>query len=101
MFVRPKLKDDLIPEMEDAIFQMLDQKQNIGLINKNWKRPPALKEIIPVLIISDYNYKSSAKIKFNEVMHFIRDEQVEFLANLQTYNFTLKNGLAKWQLTCL
>jgi len=82
--------------LEDAIFEMLDQKQNIGLINKNWIRPPALKEIIPVLIISEYNYKSSAKIKFNEVLHFIRNKHEEFLSNLKTCNFTMKNGLSAW-----
>jgi len=83
-------------DLENAIFKMLDQKQNIGLINKDWVRPSVLKGIIPVLIISEYNYKSSAKIKFNEVIHFIRNEHEEFLSNLQTCNFTMKKGLSTW-----
>ena len=49
------------------------------------------------LIISEYNYKSSAKVKFDEVLQFTRNQQgADFLENIQSYNFTMKYGLSKW-----
>jgi len=84
-------------ELEIAVFEMLEQKQKIGLINPNWKKPNCIKEIIPVLIISEFNYKSSAKTKFEEILQFTRKQLgSSFLNNLQTFNFTLKNGLSNW-----
>jgi len=84
-------------ELESAIFEMLEQKQKIGLINPNWKKPNCIKDIIPVLIISEFNYKSSAKTKFGEILQFARKQiGSSFLNNLQTFNFTMKNGLSNW-----
>ena len=84
-------------DLENAVFEMLEQKQKIGLINPNWNKSNTIKEIIPVLIISEFNYKSSAKEKFNEILQFTRKQHGEgFLQNLQTYNFTIKNGLLNW-----
>jgi hypothetical protein len=84
-------------ELESAVFEMLVQKQKIGLINPNWKKPNCIKDIIPVLIISEFNYKSSAKAKFDEIIQFTRKQLgSSFLDNLQTYNFTIKNGLSNW-----
>lgn len=84
-------------ELESAVFEMLEQKQKIGLINPNWKKPNIIKDIIPVLIISEFNYKSSAKTKFNEILQFTRKQLgASFLKNLQTFNFTMKNGLSNW-----
>jgi len=84
-------------DLECAVFEMLTQKQKIGLINPNWAKPKYINEIIPVLIISEINYKSSAKIKFDEILQFTRDQHgAGFLSNLQTYNYTLKTGLSKW-----
>lgn len=84
-------------ELEIAVFEMLEQKQKIGLINQNWKKPNCIKDIIPVLIISEFNYKSSAKTKFDEILKFTRKQLgSSFLNNLQTYNFTMKNGLSNW-----
>lgn len=84
-------------ELGRAVFYMLEQKQKIGLINPNWKKPNCIKDIIPVLIISEFNYKSSAKTKFDEILQFTRNQLgSSFLHNLQTYNFTMKNGLSKW-----
>lgn len=85
-----------INDLTKAIFEMLDQKQKIGLINPKWNRPPAIKDIIPVLIISEYNYKSSAKIKYDEILQIIRKETSNnFLSNIQTYNYT-NNNLVNW-----
>lgn len=84
-------------DLEQAVFQMLEQKQKIGLINPNWKKPKSIKGIIPVLIISEFNYKSSAKTKFDEILQFTRKQLgSNFLDNLKTYNFTMKNGLSNW-----
>lgn len=84
-------------ELEFAVFEMLEQKQKIGLINPNWRKPNCIKDIIPVLIISEFNYKSSAKIKYDEILQLTRKQLgSSFLNNLQTFNFTTKNGLSKW-----
>jgi hypothetical protein len=84
-------------DLEYAVFEMLEQKQKIGLINANWKKPNSIKDIIPVLIISEFNYKSSAKTKFDEIIQFTRKQLgSSFLDNIQTYNFTMKNGLSNW-----
>mgnify|MGYP003583191115 CR=1 FL=1 len=83
-------------DLECAVFDMLTQKQKIGLINPNWSKPTTIKDIIPVLIVSEYNYRSSAKTKFDKILHYIRKQhRADFLINLQTFNFTLKNGLSK------
>lgn len=84
-------------ELECAVFEMLEQKQKIGLINPNWCKPKIIKNIIPVLIISEFNYKSSAKKKFDEILQFARKQLgSNFLNNLKTFNFTMKNGLSNW-----
>jgi hypothetical protein len=84
-------------DLEKAVFEMLEQKQKIGLISPNWPKPKSIKNIIPVLIISEYNYKSSAKSKFDEIIKFVRVQNGSgFLHNLQTFNFTTANGLIKW-----
>lgn len=84
-------------DLEFAVFEMLAQKQEMGLINPHWKKPFTIKEIIPVLIISEYNCKSSAKTKFDEILKFTRNRiDKSFLNNIQTYNFTLANGLSNW-----
>jgi hypothetical protein len=84
-------------DLECAVFEMLVQKQKIGLINPDWSKPDRIKDIIPVLIISEFNYKSGAKIRFDEILQFTRERHgAGFLNNLQTYNYTSQNGLANW-----
>ena len=84
-------------DLEHAIYDMLAQKKKIGLINPGWKTPTKLKEIIPVLIISEYSYRSSSKIKFDEILQLAKEiNGKDFLRNLRTYNFTEKNGLSEW-----
>jgi hypothetical protein len=84
-------------ELEIAVFEMLAQKQKIGLINPSWPKPNCIQDIIPVLIISEFNYKSSAKTKFDEILHFSRKQLgADFLNNIQTFNFTLKYGMQNW-----
>ena len=82
---------------EKSILSQLKQKQTIGLINSSWKIPEKLKEIIPVLILSEYNYKSSAKDKYCEIMDICREKLgSDFLQNIKTYNYTSENGLTTW-----
>jgi len=84
-------------ELEKAVFEMLIQKQKIGLINPDWIAPEKIRNIIPVLIISEYNDKSSAKQKFNEILSFSRKQLgSNFLNDLLTYNYTKSKGLQKW-----
>lgn len=84
-------------DLEKAVFEMLEQKQKIGLINPKWINPKHIRDIIPVLIISEYNYKSSAKQKFDEIFSFSKKQLgSNFLNNLSIYNYTEKNGLLKW-----
>lgn len=83
-------------ELKQAVFEMLEQKKKIGLINPKWDSPN-IKDIVPVLIISEYNNRSSAKIKYQEVMDFVRAEKGDsFLASIKTYNYTTKNGIKVW-----
>ncbi len=84
-------------ELEFAVNEMLIQKQKIGLINPGWVKPTAIREIIPVLIISNYNDKSSAREKFHEVMNIVRAKHgLGFLKNLKTFNYTSASGLVNW-----
>lgn len=83
-------------ELEKSAHQMIEQKKRIGLINPKWKTP-AIKDVVPVLIISEYNYNSSAKIKFQEVLAFMKKKRgAAFLKKLRTYNYTTKDGIVDW-----
>ncbi|MEX0980680.1 MAG: hypothetical protein WDZ47_01200 [Bacteroidales bacterium] len=82
-------------DLEKSIFSMFSQKQRIGLVNSSWKQPEKIKDIIPVLIVSEYNYRGSAKEKFDEILNFSRKTMGScFLENLRTHNFTEKSGLS-------
>jgi hypothetical protein len=80
---------------DSAILSMLTQKQRMGLIHPGWRIPPKLKGIVPVLIISNYNRRSSAKEKFNEIITKVRNilHDKEFLLNLKVYSFSEDEGL--------
>lgn len=85
-------------ELNQAICDMLQQKQRIGLVHPNWKIPSINNCIIPVLIISEYNNKSSAKVKFNEILDLMRKPKHKgsfFLNKLQVYNL-VGNVLKPW-----
>ena len=76
-------------EFEDVIFKMLEQKQKIGLINPEWQCPKPINKIIPVLVISEYNYDCSAHKKYDEIMNICKKEfRNNFLSNIVTHNFT-------------
>jgi hypothetical protein len=84
-------------KLSDAVTKMLEQKKKMGLINPDWKTIGLSGKIIPVLIISDYNYGSTAKKKFHEILKISRQEFGDyFLKDLQTFNYTTKSGLTPW-----
>ncbi|ODS29961.1 MAG: hypothetical protein SCARUB_04935 [Candidatus Scalindua rubra] len=83
-------------ELENAVYEMIEQKKKIGLIIKDWVTP-TISGIIPVLIISEYNYRSSAKSKYQEVLDFVRVKKgSDFLKNIVTYNYSSQKGLGNW-----
>ena len=91
-----KYYEDFKENFEKNIFEMLSQKQKIGLINPEWKRPKSINKIIPVLVISEYSNRSSAKRKYKEIMDICRKKFGDsFLSNIYTYNFT-NSQLNKW-----
>ena len=86
-------------DLNTAVHEMLEQKQKIGLINPAWEKAKKLKKIIPVLIVSEYNYASSAQEKFDEILSFVRGRNgSDFLEDLQTYNYTAADGLTDWKI---
>lgn len=89
----------LLPKkvLQDGITRMFEQKQRIGLINEKWKKPELSGRIIPVLIISNPNIKSSACTKFYEILEFCKKSKgSDFLRNLKTYSYTTDGGLVPW-----
>ena len=84
-------------DLQNSVFSMLDQKKNLGLINPNWTAPKSIKQIVPVLIIANYNYKSSAKQTFDIVMQQVKSQfGFNFLLNLKTYNFEIGPHITNW-----
>ena len=76
--------------LEESLLSMLKQKQEMGLISKEFKVPSKLKDIIPVLMISNYKSNSVSKEKFQDVMTIIRtksDFGENYLQNLKIVNF--------------
>ncbi len=85
-----------LPELAKSVNEMIDQRKKIGLINSQWKTPE-IKKVVPILIISEYNVRSIAKIKYQEVMDFVRIKKgSSFLADIKTYNYTSEDGLRPW-----
>ncbi|WP_190275743.1 amidase family protein [Thiorhodovibrio frisius] len=83
-------------ELKESVSKMLEQKKKIGLINAEWKRPN-IKDIVPVLIVSEYSERSLAKTKYQEIMDIARDKKGNsFLENIKTYNYTIQHGLTPW-----
>lgn len=83
-------------ELEITVLDMLAQKQKIGLINPLWHYPGSIKDIIPVLVVSNFNDRSAAKANFRAVMEIVRDKSgISFLNNLKVYNFSFENQIAK------
>lgn len=79
---------------ENTIIQIVDQKKHIGLIPSNFQFPNKINKIIPVLVISKYNNKSTGIKKFKEVLKISRNILIDsnFLSNIQIYSYD-ENGL--------
>lgn len=81
-------------DLNQSVIEMLEQKKRIGLINPRWKTPKLSGKIIPVLIISNPNYRSSAYEKFQEILDICKKEKGdEFLKDLRTYSYKSSDGL--------
>jgi len=75
-------------EFEQSIFQMLKQKQEIGLIHPNWIAPKGIKEIIPVVMISEFDENGEAKKRFDEVLQLSKQKfGSDFLKDIRLYKF--------------
>ncbi len=84
-------------DLEGAVFEMLEQRQKIGLINPGWSSLDRIKNIIPVMIISEFNPRSAAKSKFMDVMRHSREEFGDkFLDNLKVWKYTPGEDLSNW-----
>jgi len=77
---------------DDAIISMLKQKQEIGLINSAWKIPKRIREIVPLLIISEQNCRSAAERNFKDVLEIVHAKMTN-LKNLKVFNYTISEGL--------
>ena len=85
-----------INEFKKSVSEMLVQKQKIGLISDKWL-VPEIRNIIPVLIISEYKNRGSGKEKYHEILAIARARfGADFLKNIETYNYTSNNGLSSW-----
>ncbi|MBF0252288.1 MAG: hypothetical protein HQL29_00585 [Candidatus Omnitrophica bacterium] len=79
----------------EAIFSMVKQKQSIGLIASGWDMPEKIKSIKPCLVISGYNPKSSAMIKYYEVADILRENKksFKFIDDIKVYTYSEDTGL--------
>lgn len=81
-------------ELETSVLEMLSQKQKNGLINSSWLSPAKIKNLIPVLIIPDYNHKSATENIVRELLDFIREKYIDmFPDSLKVSCITPENGL--------
>lgn len=81
-------------KLENIINQIVNQKKHIGLIPANFQFPNKINKIIPVLIISKYNNKSTGVKKFRKVLDICQDilKNNKFLSDIQIYSYD-NNGL--------
>lgn len=79
-------KDDFIVHINN----MIKQKKEMGLISQRWPNKPFSGKIIPVLVIAEYNQKSSAFCKFKDVLGICRDKFKcdSFLSDLKVFEYT-------------
>jgi len=78
-------KDDFISH----ISSMIKQKKEMGLISQQWPDVTLTTEIIPTLVIAEYNPESSAFVNFKEVLKICRDKLADnsFLSELIVYEY--------------
>lgn len=70
------------------INDMVKQKKEMGLISHKWPDVILSGKIIPVLVIADYNQKSSGLPKFKKVLQECRDRMGDsFLADLRVFDY--------------
>lgn len=67
----------------DAVFEMLKQKQRLGLISPEWKIPNKIGEIKALLVIGNFNKASSSLTKYYEVISFINQENPKLAKDIE------------------
>lgn len=89
-------------ELTKAVNSMISQKARIGLLPSDHPKIEKIKNVIPALVISEYNPKSSASVKFNEVLQICKQELQDksFLSNLLIYSFDDEGKLELWPFRC-
>lgn len=81
-------------ELNIIISNMVGQKQDIGLIPNGWFASNRITELVPVLVISEYNSRSNAKDKFKDVIRECRSlHGDDFLEGFEVYGYTTDKGL--------
>ena len=78
-------KDDFISH----ISSMIKQKKEMGLISQQWPDVTPTTEIIPMLVIAEYNPERTYFCKFKEVLKICRDKLADnsFLSELMVYEY--------------
>jgi predicted NUDIX family phosphoesterase len=78
-------KDNFI----DVIGDMIKQKKAMGLISSNFPEVNLSCRIVPMLVIAQFNPRSSALDKFNEVLQICRQKLNDnaWLSNLKVYEY--------------
>ena len=73
----------------ENIGKIIKQKKEIGLISNNFPEVKLNGKIVPILIIAEYNPKSSAIKKFEDVLQICREKLEEnvFLSDLEVYEY--------------
>ena len=64
-----------VPDFYDKLKKMVEQKQRMGLIHKEWQIPAKITSIKPMLIISEYNPNSSCMVKFGEILKICKENE--------------------------
>ncbi len=85
---------ELEGKLQEGVLKLLSQKQELGLISRDWKVPALSGKIIPMINVSEPNYKSRAYDRLSEILNSCRKEKgQDFLKELRAYGYTEEGGL--------
>lgn len=81
-----------LEELKKSVKSMINQKKKIGLIHPEWEIPQ-INKLVPMLVIAGYNERSSARIRFKEVLSFCRSIiRDDFLEDLIICKYDTESG---------
>ena len=72
----------------NSLKRMVEQKQRMGLIHKDWKIPPEITSIKPMLIISEYNPKGTSIEKFSDILAICREKFPSHLQSIEVFSYS-------------